>query len=208
MHKINILLAGSLFSGASLFGAAGIFGAYTEIDVNGTSTLYGEAQPGPNTVANLGGADLGTINVGESITINTAEVLTFKNGGDNVTGATFHYRVFESSSTPGAFNEEGLDFGSDATFTDLAGNQFTNGGDQSWRGLTSGAQEIASSLIAGDYTLEAFWSSDNTDAGTSFVNDGGSNFSASFTVVPEPGSFALIAGALGMAFVAVRRRRS
>lgn len=207
MKKYIAAIAASALASSSVFGAAGMFGAYVELDVNGSTTLYGEAQPGPTTVANLDGADLGTINVGESVTINTAEVLTFKNGGDDVTGATFHYRIFETTSTPGAFNDEALSFGANATFTDLAGNSFGNTGDQRWTGITSGAPEIGSSLIAGDYTFEAFWSSANTDAGTSFINDLGNNYTASLTVVPEPSAFGLILGGIGLAFACVRRRR-
>lgn len=206
MKKINILLAGSLFTGASLFGASGIFGAYVEIDVNGSSTLYGESQPGPTTVASLGGANLGTINVGESVTITTAEVLTFKNDGSDVAGATFHYRIYEATSTPGAFNDEVLNFGANATFTDLAGNSFSSVGDQRWTGLTSGTPEIGSSLIAGNYTIEAYWTSANTDGGA-FINNAGNNFTASLTVVPEPSAFGLILGGIGLAFASVRRRR-
>jgi len=207
MKYKNLLLAvgSSAMILTSAQAASGIFGAYVGITPQGGSeTVYGENQPGSNTVAAFGGANLGSINVGESLTISYGEVLTFKNDGSDVSGANVNYRVFETGSTPGAFNAISLNFGSDATFTDVAGNQFTNSGDQTWRSVSS-SPDVASGLSEGDYRLEIFWDAATTDGG-SFVNDGGSNFVADFSVVPEPSAFALIAGFAGLLFVMTRRR--
>ncbi len=203
------LLAAStcLLAFSTAHAASGIFGSYIGITAEGSSeAIYGEQQPGPNFVLGFNSADLGDLNLGETLTISSAEVLTFKNGISDVFGAELNYRVYENGGSAGAFNTVAINFGSNAPFTDFAGNSFSNGGDQSWSNIAS-TPEVASALTAGDYVLEIFWKATTSD-GDQFVNNGGSNYLASFTVVPEPSSYALIAGMLGVCIVALRRRHA
>lgn len=218
MKKIEILLAGSLFTGASLFGATGIFGSYVGVDANGAgNTFYGAQQPGPTTLTAFEGLDLGdfnTVTASDSLVLSGAEILTFKNGSSNVTGAEVQWRVnrVTAPGSTGSFAAVAINFTSDAPFNDAAGNNFTNGGDQKWGNIAS-TPNVLSGLTAGtiaspiQYELEVFFKS-FTNEGDQFSNDGGNNYTATFNVVPEPSAYALIVGALGMAFVALRRRRS
>ncbi len=194
-----------LLASASLsYGSSGIFGAYLGITVDSVESIYGENQPGPNTVTGFNGADLGSVSVGETVLLSYGEVLTYKNGGSDVFGASVSYRVYPTGSPTGSHTEVAINFGSNATFTDVAGNEFTSGGDQSWNNITS-SPDLADSLDAGDYTVEVFWKATSSD-GDHFVNNGGSNYTATFTVVPEPSTYAALAG-LGMMALAVLRRR-
>ncbi|WOO41354.1 PEP-CTERM sorting domain-containing protein [Rubellicoccus peritrichatus] len=204
MKKVIVLL--SLFAVSQAHAASGIFGAYLSFDVDSVISTYGENQPGPNTTTGYNGSDLGTVNTGESVTLSFAEVLTFKNGGSDVTGASINFRVYETGSPSGVFTETGINFGSNAPFTDIAGNNFTNAGDQSWNNITT-STDVANGLSAGNYTVEVFWKATSTD-GDHFVNNGGSNYTATFEVVPEPSTYAALFGLAVLGLAAWRRRRS
>ena len=210
MKKLPLLVAAAtVFAAASSLNAAsGAFGAYVGVTVDGGSeTIYEGLQLSTN-LSDIGGADLGTVNVGGNISFTTAEVLTYKNGGSNVNGAQLNYRIYDAGSPTGSFTTTGINFGANASFTSLAGDSFTSGGDQRWTGLTDGSINIASGLDAGDYSVEVYWTATTDGDGSHFINSDGSNFAADFTVVPEPSTYALIAGMLGLAFVALKRRNA
>ncbi|HMO05588.1 MAG TPA: PEP-CTERM sorting domain-containing protein [Kiritimatiellia bacterium] len=178
--------------------ATDIFGSYVQIG----STVYGGAEWGATDVTDLNGANLGSFNIGDTLTIADAEVQTFKNGGSDVTGAEYQWRVW--SGTPGgSFNVVALGFTADAPFTSLAGNTASGGGDQNW-GTPASTPNILASLDAGSYSLEVFFRA-FTNEGDRFSNNGGNNFVATFTVVPEPGTLALLG--VGMATLGIVRRR-
>lgn len=205
MNKIKLILAGSLFSGASLFGAAGIFDSFTIIE----STFYDLNASTAN--ADFEGVNLGTFNTTDSISIG-GQLKSFKNTGTDVTGALLSYRIFEAGSPSGSFSDVSYAF----QFDNVGGTT----GDQQWGTQVLGANDPGTdqsvsapltALTAGDYKLEVFASitTNGVDAPeTIFDNVGGRNYTADFTVVPEPSAYGLILGALGMAFVASRRRRA
>lgn len=196
----------SLFALSQANAGSGIFGAYLGIDVDSTDTIYGEDQPGGNTVEGYNGADFGSVNLGESVTITSGELLTFKNGGSDVTGTSLNYRVYETGSPSGSFVEVAINFGANAPFVDAAGNGFSGGGDQVWNNITS-APNVANGLGAGNYTLELFWKATSTD-GDHFVNNSGSNYAATFNVIPEPSTYAALFGLGALGLAAWKRRRS
>lgn len=198
MTKILAALSAIGLAVGTAQAATDIFGSYVQIG----STVYGGAEWGATDVTNLDGANLGTFNVGDTLNIADAEVQTFKNGASDVTGAEYQWRVW--SGTPGgAFSVVALGFTSDAPFTSLAGNTASGGGDQNW-GTPASTPNILASLDAGSYSLEVFFRA-FTNEGDRFSNNGGNNFVATFTVVPEPGTLALLG--VGMATLGIVRRR-
>jgi hypothetical protein len=183
---LAVLLFGTLSSG-SLFAATGVFGSYIQIFTT-TNTVYKGESFG--SVANIQGANFGTFNLTDTLSLTQSQVNTFKNGGGNVTGSEMQYRVVTHS------------FQSDATFTNLAGSTVTGGGDQAW-GNTTPINLLGLTSGNGNYTLEVFFRA-FTNEGDRYSNNGGSNFKANFTVIPEPS--AALLGGLGM-LALLRRRR-
>lgn len=198
MKLKHLILTVAVMTTGTSFGATGIFGSYVDIFTT-TSTVY----KGENfsSKASFQGANLGTINLADTLIITQSQIDTFKNGEGNVTGAEINYRIFLTAETPGAFAQQAYGFQSNSTFTDIGGMTFTGGGDQAW-GSTSDIN--LNPGVAGNYTVEVFFKA-FTNEGDRFSNSGGSNFKANFTVVPEPTSAAL--GLVG-AIVLLRRRRN
>ncbi len=197
--KLTKVLALVTAFGLSIVGAnaaSGIFGSYIQIG----GTWYSMQSFG-GTLDPLQGADLGTFNVGDSLVINDIEIDTFKNDGSDVTGAAYEWRVY--SGAPGSFNAVTVNFEANSTYTSANGLSVTGGGDQNW-GSPASTPNILASLTAGDYSLEVFARASSSD-GPHFSNNGGANYIATFTVVPEPGTLALFG--IGMASLAIARRR-
>ncbi|MCW1922590.1 PEP-CTERM sorting domain-containing protein [Luteolibacter arcticus] len=177
--------------------ASGIFGTGTVLGVNGTKTLYAttllnDSRHAPINVTpptlDLDGipSSVGTFNptVGDTLVLRGGEMLTFKNGTDDITGATIHYRI---------------DGGSFQTFN-LSFNENLNGSDQRWYGEGANVN-LLTGLSNGNHTLQVFYTAPFTftgGSGTHTINNGTANYSFNFTVVPEPatallGSFGLLA---------------
>jgi hypothetical protein len=218
MKKSSLIItAASLAAASTLSAASGIFGSYVGVDANGGgNTFLGAQQPGSVLLTNFDGLNLGTFNVdiGDSLVLSGGEVLTFKNGGSDVSAASIEWRVNRVTPTAstGSFAAVNIGFSENATFADAASNSFGGTGDQKWASIAS-TPNVLAGLTAGtianpiEYELEVFFKSTTTD-GDQFSNNGGDNFTATFTVVPEPSSYALLAGMLGLTFVALKRRRA
>lgn len=201
MKKTHLILGFILFSSPFVYGATGIFGSYVEVFTT-TATIY----KGENfsSAPDFDGAALGSFTVSDTLIFGQAQVNTFKdpNASENVTGAELQYRVYKTVETPGAFSIQGFGFQANPTYTDLGGQEVTGFGDQAW-GNTDDIDLLALTSGNGDYTVEILFKAD-TSLGDRFSNNGGNNFKATFTVVPEP-SIALL-GSLG-ALCLLRRRR-
>jgi hypothetical protein len=126
------------------------------------------------------------------LTLRGGEMLTFKNGSDDVTGSRILYRI-----NGGGFTSFDLTFNEN--------NVNGQSGDQRWYG-----EGLAVDLTAfgnGTHTLEVYYEAPftyDTGSGTHIINNGGSNFSTTFTIIPEPAASAL--GLIG-AVLLLRRRR-
>lgn len=201
MKTKSIVFTVMLLPGIS-FGAAGIFDELlwttTSTPFNFANTTFYEIDSDFSNLfgaTEFNGANLGTFNVDDTLFL-SGEQKSFKNSGTDVTSHT----LFWSVSGTGGSGSGSLAYSFEA---DLGG------GDQRWGAANSGniTSNILSGLSAGDYTLSV-WSritTNGTDAATEiFNNQGGSNYNATFTVVPEPS--AALLGGLGMLFLLRRRR--
>jgi hypothetical protein len=211
MKKLAVVLSSLLALAVSpvAFASSGIFGSYIGVDTGGGNTWYGAQQPGSNYLTAFNGLNLGTFTIGSSVLISGGEVLTYKNGGSDVTGAALEWRVNQltPTSSTGTFASIGIGFTTNATFNDAANNTFSSGGDQKWSSIASNPN-ILLGLTSGTYELEVFLRASSTD-GTHFSNNGGNNFIANFTVVPVPEPATVFAGVLlvGIAGVEIFRRK-
>jgi len=197
------------FSAGAFAQSAGIFGSYIGININGGGNSWYGAQEWGTDIQNFGSANLGTINLNTgSLTISGFQVQTFKGGGGDVTGVNLRYRVYQQSTTPGSFNTITAGFIANAPFTAAQGSQASNGGDQNW-GLNppgSYANLLGGLTANATYNVEVY-SEAFTSVGTQFSNNGGANYIATFTAVPEPSTYALLAmGAVALGGYAMRRR--
>jgi hypothetical protein len=147
-----------------------------------------------NSTLNLGTFTLGT----DSLTFAGGEVLTFKSGSDNFTGADVYYSIDNGSfvQIPLSFNED-----------NVAGST----GDQRWY-IDTNTGNLISGLSAGSHTLSFYFdATDNYGTGiyTPVVNNSGPNYTASFTVVPEPSTLMMLlsSGLFGSFYLISRRRK-
>lgn len=210
MKKSFLALFALAASANSALAISGIFGTGVTITNKGATTLYEATLLGDSRHAPLGASptldttgfdsvNLGTFdttNPGDTLVLNGGGILTFKNGTDDVTGASVTYFIdgILQSSIGLGFNED---------------NVSGNTGDQRWYN-ESASINLLSGLSNGAHTISVFFEAPFTfdgGGGTHVENNGGANFTADFTVVPEPSAFALIAGLLGLGYIGVSRRR-
>ena len=214
-HKLWVLAvaAAGFVSVANLVRANdGIFGSDIGLKINGgTNTFYelsllndGRHAPiasGTVTLpvdlntAGFDGLNLGTFDINtDSLLVIGGGVLTFKNGGSDVTSATVAYRI-----DGGAFQFLNLGFNEN----DVSGSV----GDQRWAS-TDASVNVLAGLTNGTHTLSAYtFASVNDGTGTVFDSQLGNNYNATFTVVPEPSTWAMMLAGLGVLVVVQHRRR-
>lgn len=174
--------------------AYGFFETYAILNVNGGGNTYYDAGAATGN-PDFQGANFGTLNPAlNSLILRGGEAKTFKNGGSDVFGANLAYRIW-SGSASGSFTEIPLGF-----------NANLGGGDQKWD-RTDANVNLLSGLGNGVYTLEIYFRGTG-NGGDFYHSNGGINYQATFTVVPEPvtvalGIFAAVGGVGGL----VRWRR-
>ena len=174
----------------------GIFESYVVLNVNGGGNQFYDA--GASTAnPDFHGANLGTFNPSlNSLILNGGEVKTFKNGSGNVTGAFLDYRIWLTGNESGSFIERSIPFNAN----------LSNPGDQRWL-LTGDNINVLNGLNSGNYMLEIYFRASGNQ-GDVFHNNGGPNYEAAFSVVPEPVNVALgTFGILLLAGGALRRLR-
>lgn len=200
--------------GNHAYAGAGVFGSDDGLQLNGGAfTFYenslqndGRHNPlvtagvtsGPTLVTTGLPSSLGTFNpfAGDTLLLIGGEALTFKNGMTDVTGAFVNYSI-----DGGAFSSISLTFNED--------NVNGAGGDQRWAN-TDFAIDLLAGQSLGMHTLSFYISATTNGIEADPVvydNAGGANFNTSFTVVPEPATWAMLASGLGILVGFQRRRR-
>jgi MYXO-CTERM domain-containing protein len=189
MKLRNLIASSILLTIGTSYGATGWFGDYI-IVANGTNYV---ASGAGSTQLSSG---FGNLTQGGTFNIQGFDIKTFNDNGSSVTHMNFFWTV--------------------DNFTNVHQIQLTpetsvSGNDKTWS-LSSATQNLLTNngvgtLGVGGYTFQAYWEGYTNGANTPgniFQNNGGSNYPAAFTVVPEPTSAAL--GLIG-ACLLLRRRR-
>lgn len=206
--KIKTLFIASMIAGSGFsHGAAGIYDSFVFTTTNGAAPLtfydIGAVTANPE----FDGANLGVFNIGGVLQLG-GQQKSFKNGGTDVTAHNIYWRI-----NTGSFTSVGMPF--QWNTGDLgAPSGLNNFGDQQWGGDVQGANgslvlstNVLSGLTPGNYTLEVYSeiSTNGVNASPTIGNvNGGNNYKASFTVIPEPS--AALLGGIGM-LALLRRRR-
>ena len=214
MKKLSLLVF-SLICAVSLHAATGIFGAY--VTIGGTKYKSSSDYAG-------GESTLGAFSLGSSLDLDTdslifsqGETLTYQDNGHSTFGFAIAYRVrlaSESKSTdPTAYNFISMGDG-----VSIGGNnkkgEFTGG-------ITDLLAGIAEPVTETVYAVDIIHKVGAWDGGSNFERLANINetspgstswgatdaFTATFSVVPEPNAYALIAGMFGLAYIALKRRQ-
>lgn len=211
LFATGIVMVAALLIPLSASAAVGTFGSYIGIDDDSGSgnVWYGGTQPGPNTLDSFHGKWLGDYLIGDQMLISGAELLTWKNGGGDITGAKIHFSIYESTAAPVTWNTTDINFSNNAPFNDAAGNNFANAGDQKWANITA-TPDVLYGVGNGLYDLAIFLEA-TTNEGNVFDNNGGANYVAQFRVgpgTPEPSTFLLLFIGLLLPLTQLRKRNN
>ena len=215
MKKLSLLVF-SIICAVSLQAATGIFGAYVTIG----GTKYKSSASYGGTEAALGAASLGSFDVDtDSLIFSQAETLTYQNSGHSTFGFAAAYRVRlatdSKSVDPSAYSF--INMGDGVDFGDGSGNEkgeFTGSTVDFLAGIAAPVTETV--YVVDIIHKVGAWEgggnferlanlSDTSPGSTDWASTNA--FTANFTVVPEPSSYALIAGMFGLAYIALKRRQ-
>ncbi|MEN9639878.1 MAG: hypothetical protein RLZZ262_1747 [Bacteroidota bacterium] len=105
-----------------------------------------------------------------SLTLDFAEILTYKNGASNVCGGNLRYRVYRTCDVAPSFSTLALtyccDFGGTNCTGGACGPDVSNAGDQKWRGVPGSTVNLISGLTAsGTYIIEVYYDAQGGDTG-------------------------------------------
>jgi|APTNR8051073442_1049403.scaffolds.fasta_scaffold00906_13 MYXO-CTERM domain-containing protein len=205
MKRVCISIFVAVFAPLIAQGAAGMFDQYVIVNT-GSNTYYdiGAATGNPDFAS----ADLGTFTNADSLSLG-GQGKSYKTSGSgtDVTGMQLYYRIWQGSPL-GSFTSLGYAFQID--------NYGGTPGDQQWGTDVAGSNgsafysaNVLSGLANGVYSLEVYSqiTTNGVDAANPIKNDnGGANFTATFTITPEPSRAVL--SLLGLGLICLRRRRA
>jgi hypothetical protein len=175
----------------------------TGVPVNNPSSTTGAP------VGSFNGANLGTFNTGYTLFLNAA-ISAWADGGDAFSNFSLWYRVYSGTPT--------------GAFTQVSTSSINNIGGNNFRGFASGVD--LGGRVNGTYTVETYLSRTHSWSGGSYttylttIGDTGGGvvpnnvpptsnyFTATYEVIPEPSTYALLSlAALGFGAHVIRRRR-
>jgi hypothetical protein len=172
-------------------GQGNSYGASTVINTNdggGVSTWQDGSLP-----------SLGTFNVatGDDLALNGGEEVTYKGNGANVSQTDLFYSI-----NGGAFQDATLAFNQD----EIIGSGGSD--NQRWYSDTAANVDLLTGLSNGTYTLSVYFRDNNTVDSNDYISNSGANYNATFTIVPEPSTIAMLLGSgLFGSFYLISRRR-
>lgn len=217
MKKFLIAAVASIAVSSASFAGTGWLNTYAYtwngiVDTTYTLGNQGAGTPPSITGAPVGafnGANLGTFNTGYTLFLNSA-ISAWADGGDTFSNFSLWYRVY--SGTPSG------------SFTQVSASSIDNIGGNDWRGFATGVNLGGQAI--GTYTVETYLSRTHTWTGGAYttylatIGDTGGGvvpnnvpptsdyFTATFDVVPEPSTYALLSlAAAGFGAHVWRRRR-
>jgi hypothetical protein len=177
---------------------------YAPADVSGSATISSSF---PASLS----AQLGQINTnqGGSLLLRDAAGKIYYNGNDTGNSVSLFWRIYENSTSPGAFTAFNTTLQStwnpDGNTNRYFRGTASTGNVNLLNGLASGTVEAPRT-----YTLEIYGMAGFSYSGGTFdlyQSNGGNNFKTEIQLVPEPSSASLMA--LGVAgLLALRRRRN
>lgn len=157
--RYSALFIGLFLIPFAALASAGIWRGSLDINLDGIITNYRE---GSGTGTPFASANLGSITNTSTFKLQDPYLFSFKNGGCDVTGADFYYRVYKMGNTPGAYTNVSFGFacscGSGCWRNSVSGCG-TN--DQEWGSsstiidLLAAAKNVDGS--AGTYVLDVYW---------------------------------------------------
>ncbi len=128
-------------------------------------------------------------NFGNVVTLEFgADMKYWADNGDNREGGAFYYQIDAVGQTEVIWSHASI-------------------GGNDYQGTQASTINVAQGLSLGAHTVTVWAKSWGSVGGDSWLSNGGANYSATFTVVPEPATMALFGlGVLGM--IAYRARKS
>lgn len=121
----------------------------------------------------------GRFSSGGTLTLQFAQLWTYKNSGSDVCGGTLHYRIYRTCDSPPSFSTLSLGFNCEYPNPCL---DTSNPGDQMWQGSPS-VNLISGLTNPGTYIIELYISYTGSDSGggcatTKFVSNSSNNYRA------------------------------
>lgn len=189
-------------------GATGWNSSYNYI-YNGEADIYYDLNGSGQPAGNFNNANLGTYNTslasgpGSSLFLNS-QINAWADGGDSYSNFSLWYRVYSGSAS--------------GTFTQISAGSIYNIGGNNWQGLATGANLLVG-RANGTYTVETYLSRTHNWSGGSQINylltsgntssiPSSNYFTATYQVIPEPSTYALLTlAAGGLGAHVIRRRR-
>jgi hypothetical protein len=192
-------VAVGIFTTGQAHAVTGFFGNIYVVAGNLTDTFYQAAgtPDGSNPQLSSG---WGALDAGETFTIKGYEIKTFNDNGSSVNNMRMTWTIdaFVTSNT--------IDLGTPSS---------TEGNNKTWQ-LTSSTQNLLTNggqgaLANGSYTFAAYFQADTNSVDTApiiYASNNSANYNASFSVVPEPSTYALLGlGAVALGGHLLRRRK-